>query len=286
MAGSRHSRAKGRGVRRVFLATAVASAAIACLLPAGLAGAPRARIAAPSYVAIDATTGSVIMGRNAALRRPIASLTKVMTGLLVIERGDLQRRVLVTPRAVAVEDYREGLVVGRAYKRITLLWSSLLASANDSATALAIDGGGGSLDRFYAAMNARARSLGMAGTTYASAAGLEDATNLSTALDQARLARVALQNPRFARIVASRSHRTRWAAPTYAKVWVNHNKMLSWAPGTYGVKTGWTTRAGGCLVIAQRRGNRAVIAVVLGSPSIWTDMTTLLDRAFSRRPSA
>ena len=284
MAGSRNSRANGRGMRGFFLATALASAAIACLLPTGLAGAPQARIAAPSYVAIDAATGSVIMGRNASVRRPIASLTKVMTGLLVIERGDLQQRVLVTPRAAAVEDYREGLVVGRAYKRITLLWSSLLASANDSATALAIDGGGGSLDRFYASMNARARSLGMARTTYASAAGLEDTANLSTALDQARLARIALRNPLFARIVSSRTHRTRWAAPTYAKVWVNHNRMLSWAPGTYGVKTGWTTRAGGCLVIAQRRGDRAVVAVVLGSPSIWTDMATLLDRAFSRQP--
>jgi D-alanyl-D-alanine carboxypeptidase len=126
----------------------------------------------------------------------------------------------------------------------------------------------------------------MVATTYASAAGLEDAANLSTARDQARLARFALQNPLFARIVSTREHRTRWAAPTYAKVWVNHNRMLAWAPGTYGVKTGWTTRAGGCLVIAQRRGDRAVIAVVLGSPSIWTDMPTLLDRAFARLPSS
>lgn len=286
MAGSENGRANRRMMRGVFLATAFASLATACLLPTSLAGAPQARIAAPSYVAIDAATGGVIMGRNSSFRRPVASLTKVMTGLLVIERGDLQQRVLVTPRAVAVEDYREGLVVGRSYKRITLLWSSLLASANDSATALALDAGGGSLDRFYAAMNTRARSLGMVGTTYASASGLEDATNLSTALDQARLARAALGNPLFARIVSSRTHRTRWAAPTYAKVWVNHNRMLSSAPGTYGVKTGWTTRAGGCLVIAQRRGDRAVIAVVLGSPSIWSDMATLLDQAFARQPSS
>ena len=287
MAGSEHGRANGLMMCRVFVATVLSFAAAACLPPATThARASQTRIAAPSYVAIDATTGGVIMGRNASFRRPIASLTKVMTGLLVIERGDLQRRVRVTPRAVAVEDFREGLVVGRSYKRITLLWSSLLASANDSATALALDAGGGSLDRFFAAMNARARSLGMARTTYASAAGLEDAANLSTALDQARLARAALRNPLFARIVSTRAHRTRWAAPTYAKVWVNHNRMLSWAPGTYGVKTGWTTRAGGCLAIAQRRGNRSVIAVVLGSPSIWSDMATLLDRAFARQPSS
>jgi D-alanyl-D-alanine carboxypeptidase (penicillin-binding protein 5/6) len=259
--------------------------ALGLVFPATLAGA-RHPIAAPSYVAIEAATGDVIVGRNATFQRPIASLTKMMTGLVVIERGDLQRRVRVTPRAVNVEDYREGLVVGRAYKRITLLWSSLLVSSNDSATALAIDGGGGSLPRFYAAMNAKARALGMLRTHYASAAGLDDTRNLSTALDQARLARAALGNPLFARIVSTRTRQTRWAAPTYAKLWVNHNRMLSWTRGTYGVKTGWTSKAGGCLVIAQRRGDRSIIAVVLGSPSIWTDMSTLLDRAFARLRSS
>jgi serine-type D-Ala-D-Ala carboxypeptidase (penicillin-binding protein 5/6) len=266
-----------------ILLTCITTLLVACAVPAVTTGANQQRIAARSYVAIDGSTGKVIMGRNAQLRRPIASLTKVMTGLLVIERGALGRRVRVTSAAVDVEDYREGLVVGRAYKRITLLWSALLASSNDSATALAIDGGGGSLARFYAAMNARARSLGMRRTTYASASGLDDRRNLSTALDQALLARAALRNSTFAGIVGTRTHRTTWAAPTYAKVWVNHNKMLAWAPGTYGVKTGWTRRAGGCLIVAQRRSGRSVVAVLLGSPSIWTDMAALLDRAFARR---
>jgi D-alanyl-D-alanine carboxypeptidase len=254
------------------------------LVPAAL-GTGTKRIAASSYVAIDARTGDVILRRRATLPRPIASLTKVMTALLVIERGHLQQRVRVTRDAVNVEDYREGLVVGRAYRRITLLWSALLVSGNDSATALAIDAGG-SLPRFYAAMNAKARAVGMRRTHYASADGLDDTRNLSTALDQARLARAALRSPLFRKIVGTRVHRTRWAVPTYAKVWVNHNRMLAWAPGTYGVKTGWTTRAGGCLIVAQRRGERSIIAVVLGSPSIWTDMPALLDRAFARQRSS
>ena len=74
----------------------------------------------------------------------------------------------------------------------------------------------------------------------------------------------------------------RAAAPTRAKLWVNHNKMLTTTPGTYGVKTGWTTRAGGCLISAVRRGSRSVIGVVLGSPSIWSDMQALLTVAFNR----
>ena len=90
-----------------------------------------------------------------------------------------------------------------------------------------------------------------------------------------------MQNRAFARIVGTRRFVTRWAAPTYAKVWINHNKMLSSTRGTYGVKTGWTTRAGGCLIIAQRRSGRSVIAVLLDSKNIWADMRKLLKAAFA-----
>ena len=224
----------------------------------------------------------MLAARGEKVRRPIASLSKMMTALTAIERGHLEGRVVVSRAATQVEPYVEGLVPGRSYRRETLLWSALLASSNDSATALAIDAGGGSLSGYYALANQKARSLGMVSTTYASASGLDDTRNLSTALDQAVLARAALRNPTFARIVSTRSHWTRWAAPTRAKLWVNHNKMLTTTPGTYGVKTGWTTRAGGCLIVAVRRGDRDVIGVILDSPSIWSDMAALLDVAFNR----
>ncbi len=255
---------------------------LSCLAPTASGGADQGGIEARAFVAIDANTGQVLLARRAETQRPIASLTKVMTGLLVIERGDLSRWVRVTPQAVDVEPYKEGLVVGARYPRRSLLWSTLLASSNDSATALAIDAGDGSLGRFYAAMNAKAHALGLHRTVYASASGLDDTRNVSTALDQALLARAALRVPLFARIVSAPSHRSPWPRLPTTRAWVNHNKMLARQPGTYGVKTGWTTRAGGCLVIAQRRGDRRVIAVVLASPSIWTDMATLLDRAFAR----
>ncbi len=281
---------RGRWHNRLMLGRRLALLAVvagALALPgAAVSGAGHSdaatKVLAPSFAAIDAESGQVLAARRATTRRPIASLTKVMTALTVIERGNLGGRVVVTPAATRVEPYKEGLVAGRAYSRTTLLWSSLLASSNDSATALAIDAGGGSLTRYYAMANQRAKEIGMTSTTYASASGLDDTTNLSTALDQALLARAALQNPTFSKIVATRSHRTRWAAPTGAKVWVNHNKMLATTPGTYGVKTGWTTRAGGCLTVAVRRGERSVIGVVLASPSIWSDMNALLDVAFKR----
>jgi D-alanyl-D-alanine carboxypeptidase/D-alanyl-D-alanine carboxypeptidase (penicillin-binding protein 5/6) len=265
-------------------AAAVVLVVAASLLWAGATPAGKApakpRITARAYVAVDAATGRVLAARRAEAQLPIASLTKIMTGLLVIERGRLHERISVPYAATLVEPSKEYLVPGRRYKRLTLLWSALLASANDSATALAWDAGGGSLHRFYDLMNERARRLGMTATTYASASGLEDRRNVSTALDQARLARAALRNPLFARIVGSERHWTRWAAPTVAKEWVNHNRMLSTYPGTYGVKTGWTTRAGGCLAVAVRRGGRDVVAVVLGSKGIWHDMPLVLERAF------
>ena len=274
----RMSRLRGALLVLALLVVAVPGPAV----PASQNRRRAGKVLAPSFVAIDAASGRVLAARGASIRRPIASLTKVMTALTVIERGNLEGRIVVTPLATQVEPYNEGLVAGRSYTRDTLLWSALLASSNDSATALAIDAGGGSLTGFYALANAKARALGMTSTTYASASGLDDVRNLSTAMDQAILARAALQNPTFARMVATRTHWTKWAAPTRAKLWVNHNKMLGTTPGTYGVKTGWTSRAGGCLIVALRRGDASVIGVLLGSPSIWSDMNALMNVAFNR----
>lgn len=284
MESSEGSKSAGPWLRVWAPLVVVLAALVLGVAPNGAAkpGEGVSSISAASYAAIDSESGRVLVAHNARTIRPIASLTKVMTALVVIERGALNRMVRVAPRAVAVEDYREGLVAGDRYSRITLLRSALIVSANDSATALAIEAGGGSLRRFYGLMNARARSIGMEHTTYASASGLDDERNLSTALDQALLTREALKSPILAAIVRTRKLRTAWPAPTYAKVWVNHNKMLFTTPGTYGVKTGWTTRAGGCLIIAQRRGGRSVIGVVLASENIWSDMSVLLDAAFRR----
>lgn len=246
-------------------------------LSAPAASASSARIGADSFVAIDAASGRVLVARSAHERRPIASLTKVMTALLVIEGGHLRARVRVPRVATSVEPSKDYLVAGRRYPRLMLLYSALLGSNNDAAAALGYVAGGGSLARFYERMTARARSLGMRDTTYRSASGLNDATNLSSAYDQAILGRFALRNPLLARIVGT----WRKAFPAYGKVYVNHNKMLSWYPGTIGLKTGWTTAAGGCLATAVQRNGRTVIAVILDSDAIWVDMPRLVERAFA-----
>jgi len=242
----------------------------------------RPKLSAPAYLAVDAESGEILIAWRERLRRPIASLTKIMTALLVIERGQLDRKARVPVEATRVEPNREGLRKGRWYTRRLLLWSMLLESANDSADTLAYDAGRGSIARFFRAMNRRAAELGMTDTSYRSASGLNDDANLSSARDQALVTLEALERPFFARIVRTRTKHVEWPPPTYAKEWVNHNEMLWSYEGTVGVKTGFTTQAGGCLAVAVERGGRIVVAVVLGSRNIWKDMPRLVDAAFEQ----
>jgi D-alanyl-D-alanine carboxypeptidase len=240
------------------------------------------RLSAKSYVAIDAESGEILIARRERQRRPIASLTKVMTALLVIEKGELGKKVRVPEVAVHVEPNREDLKKDHWYTRRLLLNSALLVSANDSAVTLAYDAGRGSLKRFFRLMNARAGELGMTDTRYRSASGLDDETNYSSARDQAILARAALADPTFAAIVRTPRRVVDWPAPTFKKEWLNHNRMLTTYPGTYGVKTGYTAKAGACLAVAVRRNGHAVIAVMLDSRRIWVDTPRLVDAAFAR----
>jgi D-alanyl-D-alanine carboxypeptidase len=263
-------------------ATTEVQSAVALTYGDGAREPVRPKLSAKSYVAIDAETGEVLVARREQRVLPIASLTKMMTALIVIEDGELDRKIKVPKAATLVEPNKEGLLANRWYPRRLLLYSMLLVSANDSAEALAFAAGDGSLKAFHRRMNARAAELGMERTTYASGSGLEDEANLSTAADQAILARVALENHTFARIVRTERKMVDWPPPTYAKEWLNHNRMLATYEGTYGVKTGYTRKAGGCLVVAVRRDGHDVIAVVLGSQNIWRDMPLLVDEALAR----
>jgi D-alanyl-D-alanine carboxypeptidase len=240
-------------------------------------------LTAQAYVAVDVESGRILIAHNPRQRRPIASLTKIMTAVLVAERGNLGRRIRVPRAATLVEPNKDDLVSGGRYRRSMLLYSTLLISANDSAYALGFDIGRGSMKRFYDRMNRAAAELGMTDTHYASPNGLEDIRNWSSARDQAILARYALADPVFAKVVATRYKRVKWRAPVHLKEYKNHNRMLFDYPGTYGVKTGYTSKAGACLVVAVRRNGHNVLAVLLGSQNIWEDMPRLLDGALRRR---
>jgi len=253
----------------------------ALIYPTQLSPGPSG-LTAESYLSVDLADGSVIFGRRPHQRRPIASLTKIMTGVLTAEAGGLDRRVRVPAAATKVEPNKDDLRAGGRYTRGLLLNSALMISANDSAYALGYDLGGGEMGRFYDLMNGAAADLGMGDTHYASANGLDDVRNRSSANDQAVVAWYALGDPTFRKIVGTKLKRVPWAAPVHLKEYRNHNRMLFGYRGTYGVKTGFTTKAGACLVVAVRRGNRNVLGVLLGSKNIWTDMPRLIDASLRR----
>lgn len=241
-------------------------------------------VAAASVVLADLDSGQVLYAKDPDARRAIASLTKIMTGMLVLERRDPADVVTVTPEAVVPLEDRLGtsalgLRVGERISVENLLYALLLQSANDAAVALA-DHVSGSQGRFVELMNARAERLGMRRTRFRSPNGLDD-RGYSTARDLVTLTRAAMATPGFAPIVGTRFRAI--PAPAGADREVqNRNAMLWLYPGATGVKTGFTFRAGYGVVATAERDDRRLVAVVLGaSGEGFSDAAELLNYGFA-----
>jgi D-alanyl-D-alanine carboxypeptidase (penicillin-binding protein 5/6) len=252
---------------------------------------PRDPLRPPSVEAagallVDLSAGQVLLERSSDAPLPIASLTKVMTALLVLERDGrrLDRLVRVDVAAVFGRgDYGASSTLGlRAGERITvrgLLGGLLLGSANDAAEALAIDAAG-SVSAFVDRMNARARELGMRRTSFASPHGLDD-RGRSTAADLARLLAVALEEPVFRTLVAERTVTIRSTDARPRRI-QNRNVLLWLLRGATGVKTGSTPGAGFCLIATARRDGRELAAIVLGGDDeVFSDAAALLEHGFA-----
>jgi D-alanyl-D-alanine carboxypeptidase (penicillin-binding protein 5/6) len=237
-------------------------------------------LGAPEAILVDANTGAVLWAKRPHQRRPIASTTKIMTAVLALEHLPLTRVVRVNPIVPRVALNREGL---RAHERVPiwkLMYGLLLFSGNDDALQLAI-ATSGSRGAFLELMSAKARALRLVDTHFTSPSGVVDRGNYSTAYDLAALARYAMTIPRFRAIVRTRIAHVKWAPPTYAKTYVNKNQLLVSYRGADGVKTGWTTLAGHCLVASAQRGSTRLIAVVLHAPDPYGDARRLLNFGFA-----
>ena len=247
---------------------------------------PVPRVEAPAVLLMDLAAGQILYQRAAASARPVASLTKLMTALLVLEaeEGRLDRTIRVDPDAVFGRgEYGAGSSLGlRSGERISvrgLLAGLLLGSANDAAEALAIEESG-SVGAFVEAMNARARALRMAETTFASPHGLDD-RGLSSASDVLAILREAWEHAAFRRLVASRFVVVRSDSAPPRRI-QNRNVMLWLYPGASGVKTGSTTGAGYCLVGTAQRGGRELAVVVLGGrDEVFSEAAALLNHGFA-----
>src|SRR5581483_3684650 len=240
-------------------------------------------LAARAAVLADLDTGQILFAQDADARRPIASLTKIMTALLVIRRTDPRELVTVSPEAAApsrrVGISELGLLPGERITVENLLYALLLQSANDAADALA-EHVSGSVEAFVEAMNAEAARLGMRDTHFASPNGLDD-RGYSTARDLVTLTRAAFEHPLFARIVRTRFREI--PSPSgVPRIVQNRNALLWLYPGALGGKTGFTSAAGFCVVGAAARNGIRLLAVVLGEPGEpFSDAAALLNYGFA-----
>ena len=231
-------------------------------------------------ILVDANTGRVLWEQRAHERRQVASLTKIMTALLALRKLRPHDIVQVDKSVPRVPLVREGLRTGEQVETWKLMYALLLYSGNDDALALAI-AAGGSKWQFVREMNDEAKTLGLRDTHFVSPSGVVDVDNYSSAWDLAALTRVAMRNSRFRTIVRTRVKHVSWAAPTYSKIYINNNRMLASYPGANGVKTGYTHKAGPCLVVSAKRGGVSLIAVVLDSNDMYTDAKRMLDFGFA-----
>lgn len=243
--------------------------------PAGtiaVTGAPK-DVKAKGAVLADADTGQVLWSRDMTSERPMASVTKVMTALIVIEAGDLNREITV-PKAVLNYVWKygadsAGLHPGDKLTTRDLLEALLVTSAADAAYTLANALGPG-LTAFVAKMNAVARSMGMAHTHFTSPDGLPyptETATYSTPADLLTLGLAAMKSPVFRSIVNQRFYQVRKGPGHRAYWWDNTNELIGHYKGAIGIKTGYTDKAGHCLLFAVVRNGRELIGVVLGSPS-------------------
>lgn len=232
-------------------------------------------ISAHSAIVYEPTTQTVLYEKNADEHMLIASTTKIMTALVVLENCELDEYVTVTKDHVGVEGSSMYLREGGEYTVGDLLHGLMVVSGNDAATALA-DHAAGSMENFACLMNQRAALMGLENTSFANSHGLDAENHYSCARDMAKLTAEALKNEKFREIFACENY------VCFGNLYHNDNKFLNNYEGCIGSKTGYTKAAGKTLVSAAERDGMTLICVTLSAPSHREDHVKLYDEAFSK----
>jgi D-alanyl-D-alanine carboxypeptidase (penicillin-binding protein 5/6) len=214
------------------------------------------------YIVYDRISKSMIIGKNEDIKSAMASTTKIMTTIVILEKADLNETVTVSAKAGGTGGSRLGLKRGDKASVRDLLYGLMLRSGNDAAVALA-EHVGGSVKEFAELMNEKAIELGLTNTHFVTPHGLDDANHYTTALELAKLTDYAMNNETFSKIVGTKS----------ITIYINNqprqinntNELLGVLNGVVGVKTGFTNNAGRCLVTETKRNNMDIITIVLGA---------------------
>lgn len=231
-------------------------------------------VSAKAAILMHADSGRVLYEKNADEHMLIASTTKIMTAIVVLEHCELDDLVEVDSRSAGIEGSSMYLKAGESYTVEDLLYGLLLVSGNDAASALALHVAD-SMEEFAELMNAKAAELGMTESSFKNAHGLDEEGHYSTARDMAKLAAYCMGNEDFARIACTVSH------TVGEQTLVNHNRLLREYDGCLGLKTGYTMAAGRTLVTCAERDGARYVCVTLNDPDDWDDHKALYDWAFT-----
>ncbi len=245
-------------------------------------GSSAPAIHAESYILVNAQSGAVLAARNADTPRSVASTQKILTALVVLDDGNLDKPVRITSSDVAVEPSKLGVRPGEVYSKRELVAAFLVKSANDVANALARDNAG-SIEAFAAKMNSKARSVGATNSFFGNPHGLSAYAQHSTARDMARIGMAAYRNSFLRSVVRQRYHSFRFANG-HSVTLQNTNELLGMMPECDGMKTGYTGPAGRCLISTAHRSGHEVLLVQLGTKTrfIWNDGAALMQWGLAR----
>ncbi|OLN23274.1 hypothetical protein BTO30_04715 [Domibacillus antri] len=255
----------------------IAAAIILCIAAIPSKAAAQPFVSARNAVLMDMDSGRVIASKSAHERRPIASITKIMTALLAIESGRLQEEVIIREQSVQVEGSSLYMEKGDSLTLEELVYGLMLRSGNDAAMAIS-EFVGGSTPEFVAMMNRKAKLIGMKNTVFMNPHGLDDPGHHSTAYDMALLTAEAMDNLEFRKITGTVSYKTK-SRPV--RVWENKHRLVREGGRITGGKTGYTKKSGRTLVTTAKQNGLEFVAVTLGAPDDWRDHQALFDDGFT-----
>lgn len=240
-------------------------------------------ISAKSACVLDASTGQIIYALNEHEKMPMASTTKIMTCLLALESGDIGREITVTQEMLGADGTKLGLKLDDQITLYDLICAAMVLSGNDAADAIAV-AVGGSKDAFVSMMNERAAEIGMFNTHFDTPSGLDEFTDAhySTAYDMCLLGMEAAKNPDLIEITSATEVEIYVGNPKVRRVLTSHNYLLTTykIKGCDGLKTGYTMKAGRCLVSHVVRDGVNLVCTTLNAPNYWTDHRKLYNYSF------
>jgi serine-type D-Ala-D-Ala carboxypeptidase (penicillin-binding protein 5/6) len=237
---------------------------------------PGYRVPAESILLKDQTTGRILYEFDSGRRLSPASLTKIMTALVILEHGDLDDLATVSREAAAAHKIRLRLRPGQVFRLTDLVKAMLMTSANDACLAAAMHVGG-TEEQFVHLMNEKALALGLVDTHFSNACGFDAPDHYTTAHDLAALSEIALQHPVFRAFVKEEREVISAVNTNRSYLLRTTNRLLGRLPGIEGVKTGFTSKAGRCLIAKVSHEGKELLLVLLHSPRRWNTATHLIN---------